>query len=897
MSLRLGKTHLSSRHQSILSERTQPGGQTIAQPVQSVLTASCQDSSANSTVIAMSTMDSVNVRLASAVRVVVELFVEVWPMEKRVMSDQRTQRTVIVTRVGLVWKILDMLPGRPPQVSFTCDIPTSTCQFKFWIGSVEFFYCSFEECNQSIQSYVIFLPEEIKGPGKFSCLSDQQGCRIEEPAMNQLISDIFGDTSITLNCQSGECMHYTKVPGFLVPVKIIYFGTTVGAELTSIQLSKVVLREVSGKAKSGEFMAIMGAFGAGKSSLLDVLAKKNKSGTVEDKILINDKQISNNYLKNRNRADVFIGKSGRRSISGGEKRRVSIACELVTSPSILFLVEPTIGLDSFNAYNVIESHAGLAKNYKRTVVFTIHQPQSNILALFDQLILLGSGGQLIFSGAFSKCHDSFENIEYPCPSGYNIADVLIDLMMTSKSRSTTPIGSEPIPSGKYLGNGTQLVSPHAESQQLNEELGGAEPHTIKTSYDSADSSQTKRKQKLSNMSQESSSRLRSILADSENDGSFLDELNQLFAAPTSQHLGDSSMDTSQFQFPQAAFTTEVVLQFYLEAISKLIFYGRVEASNLIKPLIYKMRKSKELQPSLLAANSTPGIDFQLCLEPDVPLELKLGKLKLWPSMRKRGSLDTGDRLRKLQGLWAFQLSSAFRLFNKANGLKVLVNRIKEEVDIAVSQCSTDNPSALKSSEVLIGILHQCSASLLKALTRSIQRLLTSAGTSEGVRNLNETKPSSAIKLIMQNRSILPTEIQTSQQTVHSIFVRDEPLGSYVVYSRAKLGAMRAMCPNGDSNSGVSGSDFWTHQQEAKGLIRVAYESVKSIDVLDTTPEGTHRWTTAEAAYYERVSKVENQITSRLRARLGPARNATEISRVFSKFNTLFVRPKIRDVSL
>ncbi|CAH7685017.1 dynein heavy chain, N-terminal region 1-domain-containing protein [Phakopsora pachyrhizi] len=76
-------------------------------------------------------------------------------------------------------------------------------------------------------------------------------------------------------------------------------------------------------------------------------------------------------------------------------------------------------------------------------------------------------------------------------------------------------------------------------------------------------------------------------------------------------------------------------------------------------------------------------------------------------------------------------------------------------------------------------------------------------------------------------------------------------------------------------------------------VRAAYESVKNVDVLDTTPEGTQIWTTAEAAYNERVSKVENQIISRLRARLGSARNATEMFRVFSKFNTLFVRPKIR----
>ncbi|EGG11538.1 uncharacterized protein MELLADRAFT_46877 [Melampsora larici-populina 98AG31] len=76
-------------------------------------------------------------------------------------------------------------------------------------------------------------------------------------------------------------------------------------------------------------------------------------------------------------------------------------------------------------------------------------------------------------------------------------------------------------------------------------------------------------------------------------------------------------------------------------------------------------------------------------------------------------------------------------------------------------------------------------------------------------------------------------------------------------------------------------------------VRAAYESVKNVEVLDTSPDGTQIWSTAEAAYNERVSRVENQIISRLRARLASARNATEMFRVFSKFNALFVRPKIR----
>lgn len=62
-------------------------------------------------------------------------------------------------------------------------------------------------------------------------------------------------------------------------------------------------------------------------------------------------------------------------------------------------------------------------------------------------------------------------------------------------------------------------------------------------------------------------------------------------------------------------------------------------------------------------------------------------------------------------------------------------------------------------------------------------------------------------------------------------------------------------------------------------------------------EGQEIWVTAENAYNERVSRVENQIIARLRDRLGTARNANEMFRVFSKFNALFVRPKVRLVSI
>ena len=81
------------------------------------------------------------------------------------------------------------------------------------------------------------------------------------------------------------------------------------------------------------------------------------------------------------------------------------------------------GLDAYNAFNVVDCLVNLARNYNRTVVFTIHQPRSNIVALFDQLVLL-SQGKLVYSGAVSRCHEYLSDIGQACPPGFNLADYL-----------------------------------------------------------------------------------------------------------------------------------------------------------------------------------------------------------------------------------------------------------------------------------------------------------------------------------------------------------------------------------------------------------------------------------------------------------------------------------------
>ncbi|KAF2279064.1 uncharacterized protein EI97DRAFT_465408 [Westerdykella ornata] len=76
-------------------------------------------------------------------------------------------------------------------------------------------------------------------------------------------------------------------------------------------------------------------------------------------------------------------------------------------------------------------------------------------------------------------------------------------------------------------------------------------------------------------------------------------------------------------------------------------------------------------------------------------------------------------------------------------------------------------------------------------------------------------------------------------------------------------------------------------------VALAYDALKDVDVLDVTAEGTRLFEQAEQKYNERTSRVENSIIARLRDRLGTAKSANEMFRVFSKFNPLFVRPKIR----
>jgi ABC-type multidrug transport system ATPase subunit/ABC-type multidrug transport system permease subunit len=131
-------------------------------------------------------------------------------------------------------------------------------------------------------------------------------------------------------------------------------------------------------------------------------------------------------------ADSLIGVDalvdGKRGISGGEKRRVSVGLQILTDPEVLCADEPTSGLDSFTAITLMESLKRLTTtNRKTTVVCSIHQPRADVFNIFDAVLILSKGGSAIYCGSVKDMLTYFQKIDHECPLNANPADFYVDL--------------------------------------------------------------------------------------------------------------------------------------------------------------------------------------------------------------------------------------------------------------------------------------------------------------------------------------------------------------------------------------------------------------------------------------------------------------------------------------
>ncbi|KAG2321703.1 hypothetical protein Bca52824_014916 [Brassica carinata] len=239
---------------------------------------------------------------------------------------------------------------------------------------------------------------------------------------------------------------------------------------------RTILSGVTGMVTPGEFMAVLGPSGSGKSTLLNAVAGRLHGSGLTGKILANDAKLTKQTLKRTGfvaqddllyphltvretlifvallrlprsltRDDkikaaesviselglakcenTVVGNTFIRGISGGERKRVSIAHELLINPSLLVLDEPTSGLDATAALRLVQTLAGLAHGKGKTVVTSIHQPSSRVFQMFDTVLLL-SEGRCLFVGKGRDAMAYFDSVGFSPAFPMNPADFLLDL--------------------------------------------------------------------------------------------------------------------------------------------------------------------------------------------------------------------------------------------------------------------------------------------------------------------------------------------------------------------------------------------------------------------------------------------------------------------------------------
>ncbi|KAI9157280.1 hypothetical protein LWI28_019737 [Acer negundo] len=241
--------------------------------------------------------------------------------------------------------------------------------------------------------------------------------------------------------------------------------------------TKTLLNDISGEARDGEILAVLGASGSGKSTLIDALANRIAKGSLKGSVTLNGEVLESRMLKVisayvmqddllfpmltveetlmfaaefrlprtlskskkkmrvqalidqlglRNAAKTIIGDEGHRGVSGGERRRVSIGTDIIHDPILLFLDEPTSGLDSTSAFMVVKVLQRIAQSGS-LVIMSIHQPSYRILGLLDRMIFL-SRGQTVYSGSPMSLPSFFAEFGHPIPENENRTEFALDLI-------------------------------------------------------------------------------------------------------------------------------------------------------------------------------------------------------------------------------------------------------------------------------------------------------------------------------------------------------------------------------------------------------------------------------------------------------------------------------------
>lgn len=227
-----------------------------------------------------------------------------------------------------------------------------------------------------------------------------------------------------------------------------------------------LLTDVSAVCEPGRVMALMGPSGAGKTTLLNALAGRAPYADVTGEILFGNRAmvpadlmyvpqfdeilfvltveetlLHIGELKCVDRGSMrrrlpqllrILGLYGKRSmlcgeLSGGELKRVSVGMGMIVAPNVLFLDEPTTGLDSSAAFSMVDYIVQVAQKSGVVVIMTIHQPSAMIFGMLQDLLLLEKG-RMAFCGSATAAAIYFEELGYSCPKAVNPADYFLELI-------------------------------------------------------------------------------------------------------------------------------------------------------------------------------------------------------------------------------------------------------------------------------------------------------------------------------------------------------------------------------------------------------------------------------------------------------------------------------------
>ena len=121
-------------------------------------------------------------------------------------------------------------------------------------------------------------------------------------------------------------------------------------------------------------------------------------------------------------ADVRVN-----NCSGGQKKRLSIGLELIFSPNVLLLDEPTTGLDSVSSLQLVQLLKSLVQSHPVIICASIHQPSAKLFSYFDNLYVISAKGTCIYNGARANVLTYLEGYNLSCPIFHNIADFTLEV--------------------------------------------------------------------------------------------------------------------------------------------------------------------------------------------------------------------------------------------------------------------------------------------------------------------------------------------------------------------------------------------------------------------------------------------------------------------------------------